>query len=113
MLRRILSMALVVLFLPAVLLAQGSITGVVTDEATGETLPGANVVITELTRGTATDVNGEFTITGIPSGTYTVVATFVGYKRAEQTVQVGSSEVTLNFELELTISDLKRLLLPV
>ncbi|MEX0723822.1 MAG: SusC/RagA family TonB-linked outer membrane protein [Gracilimonas sp.] len=100
MYRKLLSMALFILFAPMALLAQGTVTGVVTDGANGETLPGANVIIEELSRGAATNVDGEYEITNVPSGTYTIVATFLGFKRSETTVQVGSGEVTVDFELE-------------
>lgn len=100
MLRKLLYTALVMLFLPAAVLAQGSITGTVTDAQTGETLPGANVVLQELQRGTATDANGQFTISNVPEGTYTLAVTFVGYKEFTTSVQVGSGETVVNPEVE-------------
>lgn len=100
MYRKLLSIALLVLFTPVLVFAQGTITGVVTDVATGETLPGANVIIEELSRGAATNVDGEYQIDNVPAGTYTVVASFLGFKRSETTVEVGSGEVTVDFEME-------------
>ncbi len=100
MLRKLLSMALALLLLPAFVLAQGSITGTVSDAATGETLPGANVVVQELNRGAATDTEGRFVIDNVPNGTYTLTSSFVGYKKFETTVEVSGSETTLNIELE-------------
>ncbi|MFP8487752.1 SusC/RagA family TonB-linked outer membrane protein [Gracilimonas sp. Q87] len=99
MLRKLLSTAFIML-VPVILFAQGSISGVVTDATTGETMPGANVVIAELSRGAATNVDGEYTISNVPSGTYTVTASFLGYKKSETTVQVGNSDVVVDFDLE-------------
>ncbi|WP_256536668.1 SusC/RagA family TonB-linked outer membrane protein [Mucilaginibacter aquariorum] len=62
-------------------LAQGKVYGKVTDE-TGEPLPGANVRVAGTTMGASADVNGNYTL-NIPEGTYTLQATFVGYKMLE------------------------------
>ena len=55
-----------------------TITGTVTNEATGATLPGVNVVIEGSTQGAATGPKGEYTITGVEPGTYTLIASFAG-----------------------------------
>jgi TonB-dependent receptor len=63
----------------------GTIAVRVWDEATGEELVGANVLVLGTSRGGTTDLNGGFVIRGIPSGTYDVRFTFVGY--ASKTVR--------------------------
>lgn len=55
---------------------QNKITGKVTDE-TGTTIPGANVVIKGTTTGTATDMNGTYTISA-PKGSV-LQFSFIGY----------------------------------
>ena len=79
----------------------GKITGTVRDADTGEALPGVNVLIEGTTQGTATDLNGEYVIIGVRPGTYTVVASFVGYGSVRQTgVQLSVDlTTTINFEL--------------
>lgn len=57
----------------------GKIAGKVTSKASGEALPGANVVIEGTNLGAATDLQGNFTILQIPPGVYRVKATFIGY----------------------------------
>lgn len=81
----------------------GSLTGIVTDASTNESMPAVNVVITELTRGTATDVDGKYSITNIPAGTYTVRVTSVGYKIFEEKINISSGETVLNIALEVDI----------
>ncbi|MCK5738527.1 carboxypeptidase regulatory-like domain-containing protein, partial [bacterium] len=57
----------------------GKISGRVVDAASGEPLPGVNVVIDATTLGAATDLNGDFVILMIPPGNYSVTATMIGY----------------------------------
>ncbi|MEL6614795.1 MAG: carboxypeptidase-like regulatory domain-containing protein, partial [Bacteroidota bacterium] len=56
----------------------GKIAGRVTDAATGETIPGVNVLIEGLARGAATNLDGEYVIIGVRPDVYTVVFSFVG-----------------------------------
>jgi hypothetical protein len=57
--------ALAIALLPAGLSAQGdgTITGVVTDQATQQPVPGAQVVVVGTQRGAMTDGQGQFSIT--------------------------------------------------
>jgi len=80
----------------------GAISGQVTDAENGETIPGANILITELERGAATDMDGNYVIENVPTGTYTLTATFVGYTTFRQTVQVNANQTTtINIELRV------------
>jgi len=58
----------------------GTIAGVVLDQSTGETMPGVNVVIEGTLRGASTGPDGEFAITGVAPGTYSLSLTFISYK---------------------------------
>ncbi len=58
-------------------MAQIRVSGLVKDE-TGETLPGANVVISGTTRGTVTDIDGQFELS-VPSGETELIFSFIGY----------------------------------
>lgn len=87
----------------------GSITGVVTDATTGESLPGVNVIIEGLNRGASTDVEGRYTINNISSGSYTVTASFISFKRMSKSVQVSDGVAIANFELETDIMNLDEL----
>jgi TonB-dependent receptor len=91
-----------VLFSSVQILAQGSgrITGVVSDKATGEPLPGANVYIEGTSLGAATDLNGEYVIPRVPAGTFVLATKFIGYKEAKVTVNVAGENITQNIGLE-------------
>lgn len=57
----------------------GKIAGRVTDAATGDPLPGVNVLLAGTTQGTITDIDGYYTILNVKPGTMTLQASFVGF----------------------------------
>lgn len=87
--------------------SQGSVSGTVTDSRTGEPLPGVSVVLSELQRGAPTNLDGEYMIADIPSGTYTLTVTYIGYSRYTQEIQIGDSEVVQDIALEQDILGLE------
>lgn len=70
----------------------GSISGTVTDADDGLPLPGANVFIAGTAKGAATDVDGNYRITGLAAGTYTVIFSFTGYQNQEIEVTLSAGE---------------------
>lgn len=101
--KNILRVSLLCLFTlaPAVAWAQtGIISGTVTDAETGDPLPGANVAIVELQRGSATDLEGRFEIANVPYGDYELSAQFIGYGRTVRQVSLNQARI----EVELTLS---------
>ncbi|MNQ32072.1 Pesticin receptor precursor [compost metagenome] len=80
-------------FLPNNLFAQNqnTVSGKVFDDS-GATIPGANVSIKETGKGTITDENGGYSFSNIAAGTYTIIATNVGYKTFEKKVSVKEGE---------------------
>ena len=109
LLTKITFFAAALLLLPFAAFAQdGSISGIVTDAETGETLPGVNVLIEELEVGGATDAEGLYEIRGVPAGDYTLVASFVGYEDFEQAVSVSADEtVEVNIALQPSVAELQ------
>lgn len=69
--------------------AQGTVTGKVIDANTKEGLPGAPVGIKGSTNGTTTGLDGTFKLS-IPSGTSTLVISYIGYVTKE--IQVSGSK---------------------
>ena len=72
-----------IVLMPHVSLAQGSggcvILGKVVDATTNDPLPFAAVVLQGETSGTATDLDGNYRLEGVPSGVHNIVVSFLGY----------------------------------
>lgn len=81
--------------------AGGTLHGVITDGATKEPLIGATVRLEGTSLGGITDMDGKFTINGIPKGVYTVVISYVSYKteRIPNAVIEPGQRATLDFTL--------------
>lgn len=81
--------------------AQTTITGIVKDAKTGETLPGVNVYLANTTIGDATNGRGSYKITTSETGTYELVFSFIGYKKKVQQVNVvPNKDITVNATLQ-------------
>jgi len=87
----------------------GTITGVVRDGTTGETMPGVNVVIEGTLRGASTDSEGLFTIPSVTPGIYNLTLSFISYKPltiqgvrvvAGNTTEVSASMADQSVELD-------------
>ncbi|OOQ60469.1 TonB-dependent receptor [Mucilaginibacter pedocola] len=89
--------ALIALLLPYVASAQFSISGKIINQS-GEVLPGASISIIKLNRGAQADVNGNYNLTNLPAGNYTLQASYVGYQLLTKTVALNSSQ-TINLTL--------------
>ena len=81
---------------------RGTVTGKVTDAATGETLPGATIVVDGTTGGTSTDRNGTYTLP-VEAGARTLLVSYIGYATASVSVTVSSGQTTTaDVALEVT-----------
>ncbi|MDZ7692570.1 MAG: TonB family protein [Balneolaceae bacterium] len=64
----------------------GSISGKITDDETGNPIPGVNIVVKNTNTGTITDQDGEFTLSGISAGQQELMFSHIQY--GTMTVQV-------------------------
>src|SRR5699024_1147225 len=76
-----------------------TVTGTVTDAATGETLPGVNVVVKGTSIGIATDASGEYELS-VESLQDTLVFSFIGYQRQEVPIS-GRTELNVSMQPEI------------
>ncbi len=85
---------------PAVYGQTASITGTVTDSGTGQVLAGASVRLDNSDRGALTNVDGHYSLSGVPLGSHTVTASYIGYSDLQQTVTINAGSNTLDFGLK-------------
>ncbi len=106
MFKKLLLISVIVSMLPVALFAQsyGKIVGQISDEATGEPLPGVNVTVDNTFLGANTDFDGYYVILNVPVGVYTVRASFIGFQEvAVEEVRVSANITTdVNFQLKET-----------
>lgn len=70
---------------------QRTITGTVTSSEDGMSIPGVSVAVKGTTVGTITDIDGKYTLGGVPQDAQALVFSFVGMKTQE--IVIGSSNV--------------------
>ena len=78
----------------------GRLVGTVTDDDSGESLPGVSVLLEETGWGTSSDLEGQFVIQAIEPGTYALQASIIGYKSYKGTVEIRAGQDTrIDFHL--------------
>ena len=88
MLKQITTIIIIAVLMPLNLLAQFNISGKVIDKENHDILIGAHVSLNELNLITVTDENGDFSFENIKKGTYTLEATYLGFKTYSTDIKV-------------------------
>lgn len=99
---RLFMVAVVILLMGFQAKGQRIISGTVTASDTGETLPGVNVVVKGTTRGTTTNIDGDYQIEVQPEDR-TLVFSFIGFDNQE--IALGTSDV-IHVELQISSTQL-------
>jgi len=81
----------------------GILAGMVTDASSGAALAGANVVVEGTDLGAAADVSGSYLIEKLPTGSYTITASMIGYKSSSESVTIGTGTAVVNFSLSSSV----------
>ncbi|NUY80699.1 SusC/RagA family TonB-linked outer membrane protein [Flavobacterium sp. MAH-1] len=97
------------LLLPFGALAQGVLKGTVTEKATGQPLPGVNVVVQGTTNGTSTDFDGNYTLNNVKRGDK-IVFSYIGFK---DIVVEYSGQATLSQGMEEDANQLQEVVVQV
>jgi TonB-linked SusC/RagA family outer membrane protein len=106
---KLLSAFAALMFSAQIAAAQFTVTGTVTDAATGETLIGVTVFNPATNSGTNTDMDGEYSLE-VPAGSATLRFSFIGY--STRNIEVSGSNgqtVTLNVEMQTDVANLEEL----
>jgi hypothetical protein len=91
----------------------GSVSGKLTDkDYNNEPLAFANVLIKGTTKGTTSDFDGLYEISGLDAGTYTVQISFVGYETQEKTITITAGQTTkLNVVMSASAASLDEIVI--
>jgi len=81
----------------------GILRGTIKDFKSKEDIIGATILVQGINKGAATDINGFFSFSKLPVGSYSLKISFVGYQtKIYENVKVTSNQVT---ELNLTLAE--------
>ncbi|WP_028377445.1 TonB-dependent receptor [Leeuwenhoekiella sp. MAR_2009_132] len=110
-LNRFSNVFLLVLFLVvgSGLMAQSTISGTVKDNA-GMALPGVNVILESMSKGSVTDFDGNYTITDVADGSYTILVSYVGFKTEKRAITISGEDVVSNFDLQTDAQSLDQVI---
>ena len=103
---------LLILFInPLIILSQEryTLSGTITDNQNNETLIGVNIIIPDIQTGTITNEYGFYSIT-LPSGTYNIQISYLGYKTITETI-VLTSDISKNYQLTESAESLDEVLI--
>jgi len=84
--------------MPFLASAQFSLSGKISDQQTGQALPGATISIDGSYSSTIADANGAYNFKSLKAGSYLIKVSYVGYQLLQKTVSV-TAPATLNFAL--------------
>ena len=91
--------AFIALLLPVMAAAQLSVSGKVTDQLTGEALPGASITVVNPALSTISDAKGNYRIENLKSGNYTLKVSYIGYEAITKNILLTASQVS-DFSLQ-------------
>ncbi len=84
----------------------GRISGTILDSKTGETLPGATILVEGTQKGASADFDGKFAINNVPAGKVNLVISYISYTTKKIAgVEVKANDVTdVNIQLDASTS---------
>jgi len=101
---------IVILLLPAYGISQGerySLSGKVIDNETGESLPGAEIYIHELVKGTVSNIDGSFKFENLKPARYHVHIKYIGYESIFEFINLDRDKLDLIFRMQPSSLELR------
>lgn len=93
------------ILLSSAIFGQYSISGTVYELSSNEGLISATLQIQGTPNGANTDLEGKYSLKDLQPGTYTVIASYLGYETSTQNVEITNQNVVLDFFLEQSSFD--------
>ncbi|MFS4491364.1 TonB-dependent receptor domain-containing protein [Maribacter sp. 2308TA10-17] len=92
--------------LSATVFGQVEVNGLVNDTS-GKPLAGATISLEPSNQFTSTDRDGNFKLSNIDSGDYSLRISYLGFKTYSDTISIGAENISLTFELEADLLNLQ------
>ena len=86
-----------------------TLSGIIKDSLSGESLIGVNLIIPEINAGASTNEYGFYSLT-IPEGNYSLYISYIGYKDIYKKIEL-TSDVKLNFNLQENFKQLNEIII--
>jgi iron complex outermembrane receptor protein len=90
--------------------AQQTLSGKITNNETQEPLEFVSVYLTQLEKGTTTNFDGTFTLSGLPNGQQTIIFSFIGFETISKTINL-PLETDLNIALNPSAIEMEEIIL--
>ena len=103
--RFILALIFIVISMQTIL-GQAVIQGHITDKKNSEQLVGAQIYIPELQKGSISDENGNYSISNLPVGIFSIHISYVGYASETRKIEFKNGNQKINIELTPTVISL-------
>ena len=99
-------LALTALLLPVLASAQITISGKITDEHTGEALPGATITIQNTSIATVSDATGKYSISNLKKGAYAFKVSYIGYMATIKNLNlITDAKIDVQLTLSTKVTD--------
>ncbi len=82
------------------IIAQNTLKGFITNKSSTEKLAGASVYCSELNKGTITNENGEYSISGFSKGDYKIQVSYLGFQTKIARVSMNGNDTSIDIQLE-------------
>ncbi|MEO6632087.1 MAG: carboxypeptidase-like regulatory domain-containing protein [Mucilaginibacter sp.] len=86
--------AFIALLLPVMAAAQFSVSGKITNQQTGEALPGATIALANSAEKIIADAGGRYHIDNLKSRSYALTVSFIGYQATTKKIEVNANVVS-------------------
>lgn len=93
-----LSLLLLFIMISVLVNAQTTVKGMIKD-AQGMPLPGVNVILDGTTTGVMSDLDGNYTLVIAEDGTYTLIASYVGFTKFRKSITADGNDLVINISM--------------
>ncbi|MBA6315542.1 TonB-dependent receptor [Cellulophaga baltica] len=90
--------------------SQNSLTGTVTDVNNNLPLEQVSIYFPQLEKGAITDARGVYKISNLPSGSYKIVVSYIGYQTVSKSISINSTEEIYDLSLNESAIEMEEII---